>query len=202
MTAERLAGDEAGIRRAVEILSGGGLAAFPTDTVYGIGCRAADHGAVARIFAAKRRPPEKAIPWLIDSLDRAREAGFVPDERAAALAAAFWPGGLTMVLPAAEGDATQAFRVPDHPVALALIAGVGPLATSSANRAAEPETWTADDVAIAMADADELDAIVDGGGVPGGTASSVIDLAGRPARLLREGAVPRSELEGVIGPID
>jgi tRNA A37 threonylcarbamoyladenosine synthetase subunit TsaC/SUA5/YrdC len=87
-------------------------------------------------------------------------------------------------------------------VALALIALAGPLATSSANRSGEPETYDADDVAIAFADTDLLDAILDGGTVPGGVASSVVDLSVAPARLLREGAIERHRLEAVIGPID
>jgi L-threonylcarbamoyladenylate synthase len=202
MAAERLAGDDAGIRRAAELLAAGGLVAFPTDTVYGIGCRAGDAAALQRLFAAKRRPSEKAVPWLVSSLAQAEEAGINPDERARRLADAFWPGGLTLVLSATEGGATQGVRVPDHAVALALISAAGPLATSSANRSGEPETWGADDVAIALADAEELDAILDGGEVPGGVASSVLDLTVRPARLLREGAILRKELEAVIRPID
>lgn len=202
MPADRLQGDAEGIRRAADLLRHGGIVAFPTDTVYGIGCRAGDDEALGRIFIAKRRPAEKAIAWLVGSLADVEAAGFAPDERARALAAAFWPGGLTLVLPAAERTRTQAFRVPAHATALALIAESGPLATSSANRSGEPEAWDADDVAIAFADSDELDAIVDGGQVPGGTASSVIDLSQPRATLPREGAVQRAELEAVIGPID
>lgn len=92
--------------------------------------------------------------------------------------------------------------MPDHPVALALIERAGPLATSSANRSGEPETYEADDVAVAFADSDLLDVILDGGAVPGGVASSVLDLSVQPARLVREGAIGRAELESVIGPID
>jgi L-threonylcarbamoyladenylate synthase len=92
--------------------------------------------------------------------------------------------------------------VPDHPTALALIAAAGAIAASSANRSGEPEAWDADDVAIALADADELDGILDGGRVPGGTASSVLDLSSGQARLVREGALSRAALEAVIGPID
>ena len=199
---DRLASDDQGIATAAQLLRDGRLVAFPTDTVYGIGCRAGDEEALGRLFAAKRRPVEKAVPWLVASLEDVARLGFRVDARSRQLADRFWPGALTMVVAAAQGEATQAFRVPDHAVALALLAASGPLATSSANRSGEPETLDADDVAIAFADADEPAAIIDGGRVPGGVASSVLDLAGPTPRLVREGALPRSEIEGVIGRID
>jgi L-threonylcarbamoyladenylate synthase len=199
---DRLSPDEPGVARAVELLRDGELVAFPTDTVYGIGCRTGDPAALARLFAAKRRPPEKAVPWLVASLDEVTRLGFRADERAAGLADRFWPGALTLVLPAVDGQAIQSFRVPDHALTLALLAAAGPLAVSSANRSGEPETLDADDVAIAFAGSDEPVAILDGGRVPGGVASSVLDLTDTRARLIREGALPRAEIEGVIGPID
>ena len=194
--------DDAGVARAADLLRNGHLVAFPTDTVYGIGCRAGDADALSRLFVAKRRSPEKAVPWLVRSFEEMARLGFRADERAARLAERFWPGALTIVLPALEGGATQAFRVPNHPVTLALLAAAGPLAVTSANRSGEPETLDADDVAIAFADSDEPTATLDGGRVPGGVASSVVDLTGQPARLVREGALPRAEIERVIGPID
>jgi L-threonylcarbamoyladenylate synthase len=200
--ADRLQADAAGVARAADLLREGALVAFPTDTVYGLGCRTGDPAALARIFAAKRRDPEKAVPWLVASAAEVECAGFQADARALSLAERFWPGALTLVLPSARGSPTQAFRVPDHHVALALLAAAGPLAVSSANRSGEPETLDADDVAIAFADAGEPSAILDGGRVPGGVASSVLDLSVPVARLLREGAVSRAELEAVIGRID
>ncbi|MDP9250198.1 MAG: L-threonylcarbamoyladenylate synthase [Chloroflexota bacterium] len=199
---DRLAADATGIAQAADLLRKGALVAFPTDTVYGIGCRAADPQATERLFGAKRRAPDKAIPWLIGSLDEAVALGFVVDDRVREVAARFWPGGLTIVLPGAGGAPGQAVRIPDHPVPLALVAAVGPLATSSANRSGEPETLDADEVAIAFADSDEPTATIDGGPVPGGVASSVLDMTGERPRLLREGALSRSEIEAVIGPID
>lgn len=199
---DRLFPDPIGVSRAAELLGAGELVAFPTDTVYGIGCRTGDPGALARIFAAKRRDLDKAVPWLVASLGDVTGLGFRADERALSLAGRFWPGALTLVLPAIDGSASQAFRVPANEVALALLAAVGPLAVSSANRSGEPETLDADDVAIAFADSDEPSAIVDGGRVPGGVASSVLDLTSPSARLVREGAVSRAEIEVVIGPID
>jgi L-threonylcarbamoyladenylate synthase len=200
--ADRIAADAEGIARAAGLLRAGELVAFPTDTVYGIGCRVGDPEALARIFAAKRRDPEKAVPWLAASRAEVDRSGFRFDQRATALGDRFWPGGLTLVLPAADGSGTQAFRIPADEVALALLAAAGPLAVSSANRSGEPETLDADDVAIAFADSDEPAAILDGGRVAGGVASSVLDLSGPQARLLREGAVSRAEIEAVIGPID
>lgn len=198
----RLASDLDGIAIAAALLRNGDLVAFPTDTVYGVGCRVRDPEALARLFAAKRRPPDKAVPLLVPDLAAAVGSGFVADNRAARLAAHFWPGGLTLVLPSATGGAGQAFRAPNHRVALALLAAAGPLATSSANRSGEPETLDADDVLIAFADGDEPRAVVDGGRVPGGVASSVLDLSRDRPRLVREGAVARGEIEALIGPID
>lgn len=199
---DRLAPDADGVARAADLLRAGHLVAMPTDTVYGIGCRLGDADALGRLFAAKRRPPEKAVPWLIASFDEVGRLGFRGDDRAARLAERFWPGALTIVVPAAEGEGTQAFRVPDHPLMLELLAAAGPLVVSSANRSGEPETLDADDVAIAFADSDEPAATLDGGRVPGGVASTVVDLSGPRARIAREGALPRSEIELVIGPID
>ncbi len=199
---DRLRADPAGIARAAELLAAGEIVAFPTDTVYGIGCRAGDPAALERLFVAKRRPADRAIPLLIGSLSDAATRGFTVDERATALAARFWPGGLTLVLPGVEGEASQAFRIPDHPVAQALVAAAGPLAVTSANRSGEPETLDADDVAIAFADADEPIATIDGGRVPGGIASTVLDLTGTRPRLLREGPVSGAEIESTVGPID
>jgi L-threonylcarbamoyladenylate synthase len=194
-----LAPGDAGIAEAAAFLRAGGLVAFPTDTVYGIGCRVGDEAALARLFEAKRRPAEKAVPILVASLEQAGEMGLEVTP-ARPLADRFWPGGLTLVLAADTGS--QAIRVPDHPVALALIAAAGPLATSSANRSGEPEAYEANDVLIAFADTDLLDAVVDGGRVPGGIASSLVDLTADRPRLLRDGPISRAELEAVIGTLD
>jgi L-threonylcarbamoyladenylate synthase len=206
---ERLSATPEGLAAAAEVLDGLGLVAFPTDTVYGIGCRADDPEAIGRLFAAKRRPVDKQVPILAASLEQAAAFGYAVDDRVRALAARWWPGPLTIVLRAEQGakavsdhPPTQAFRVPDHPVAIALIERSGPLATSSANRSGEPETYDADDVLVAFADDDLLDAVVDGGRVPGGVASTVIDLTGEQVRLLRDGPITREELAEVIGRID
>lgn len=201
---ELVAADETGIALAADILRGGGLVAFPTDTVYGIGCRVGDPAALERLFAAKARPPERQVPVLIADANAAHALGLGLDERAEALAARFWPGPLTLVLPRTDaGDPpTLGVRVPDHPVTRELLGRAGPLATSSANRSGEPEARTPAEVITAFAGVDELDLVVDGGPTPGGVASSVVDLSVTPARLLRESALSRTELEGTIGPLD
>ena len=194
---DRLAADAAGIEAAAALLRDGGLVAFPTDTVYGVGCATAHPESVDALFALKRRPTDRLIPILVDGLESVG-AGWSVDERARQLAAAHWPGALTLVLHAADGR-SQAFRAPDHAVALALIGSAGPLYTTSANVSDEPETLDADDVLIAFAtQADGLAAVVDGGRVPGGVASTVVDLGEGGARVLREGPIGRGELARIV----
>ena len=186
-----------GIARAAELLRAGEVVAFPTDTVYGVGVAASRSDRLPALFALKRRPVDRRIPMLVAGLDQAEAAGWEADARARALAARFWPGALTIVLPGQAG--TQAFRAPDHPTALALIAAAGPILATSANLSDEPDTLGADEVLIAFAtQQDELVAVVDGGAVPGGVASSVVDLSAEPARMLRDGPVSREALAEII----
>lgn len=187
----------AGIARAVELLRDGALVAFPTDTVYGVGMAVAQRRRLSDLFALKRRPVEKRIPILVADLSQATDAGWEADDRARALADRFWPGALTLVLPG-PGD-SQAFRAPDHAVALELIRVAGPILATSANRSGEPDTLGADEVLVAFAtQQDELAAVVDGGAVPGGTPSTVVDLSVTPARILREGPITRKQLGEVV----
>lgn len=187
-----------GVARAAELLRSGEVVAFPTDTVYGVGVAAAHPDRVKALFALKRRPADKQIPILVADLAQAVEAGGIADERAHRLSEHFWPGALTLVL-ATGGGPTQAFRAPDHPVALELIHLAGPILATSANRSGEPDTLGADEVLIAFAmEQDELVAVLDGGPVPGGVASTVVDLSARPARLLREGPIGRQQLAAQI----
>jgi L-threonylcarbamoyladenylate synthase len=186
-----------GIGRAVELLRGGAVIAFPTDTVYGVGVAATHPERIGALFELKQRPLDRRIPLLVTDLDQAVEGGAEADERARALAHRFWPGGLTLVL--RRGAETQAYRAPDHPVALALIEAAGPLYATSANLSDQPDTLAADEVLVAFAmDADALAAVVDGGPVPGGRASTVIDLSASPARVLREGPIDREALAAVV----
>lgn len=184
-----------GLQQAAELLAAGALVAFPTDTVYGVGVAASRPDRLPELFALKRRPPEKAIPLLVATLSQATAAAYVADERAHRLADRFWPGALTLVLPANDGGPTQAFRAPDHAVALALIGVAGPILATSANRSGEPDTLGADEVLIAFAtQQDELAAVVDGGPVPGGIPSTVLDLSVTPARIVRDGPIRRDQL--------
>lgn len=196
---DRLPPTAEGLAAAAAILRGGGLVAFPTDTVYGVACAASRPDRVDALFELKRRPPERRIPMLVSGLD-ALPAGWLADERARAVAARFWPGALTLVIPAERSSGeSQAFRAPDHRVALDLIRAAGPLYATSANVSDEPDTLDADDVLIAFAtQPDQLDAVVDGGRVPGGVASTVLDLSVSPARVLRAGPISADVLASVV----
>ena len=186
-----------GIARAAELLRSGAVVAFPTDTVYGVGVDGARLDLLQALFDLKRRPLDRRIPMLVTGLDQAIDAGWDADDRARALAGRFWPGALTLVLRRAEGS--QAFRAPDHPVALALIRAAGPIYATSANISDQPDTLGADDVLIAFAtDQDGLAAVIDGGAVPGGVASTVLDLTATPARVLREGPITATQLAELI----
>jgi L-threonylcarbamoyladenylate synthase len=184
-----------GIARASALLTAGEVVAFPTDTVYGVGVAASRRDRLPALFELKARPLDRLIPMLVADLSQA--AGWEADARAHALAAAFWPGALTLVLAGHGG--TQAFRAPDHPLALELIRAAGPLLATSANRSGEPDTLGADEVLVAFAgQQDELAAVLDGGRVPGGVASTVVDLSVTPARILRQGPIGADELGTLI----
>jgi L-threonylcarbamoyladenylate synthase len=186
-----------GLARAAELLAAGAVVAFPTDTVYGVAVAGSRPERLEALFELKRRPVDRRIPMLVADLDQAVAAGAVADDRARRLAAQFWPGALTLVLPTADAR-TQAYRAPDDPVALALIRAAGPLFATSANISDQPDTLGADEVLIAFAtQQDELAAVVDGGVVPGGMASTVVDVSVEPMRVLRPGPISREELAGV-----
>jgi L-threonylcarbamoyladenylate synthase len=188
---------EEGLARAAEMLAGGAVVAFPTDTVYGVAVAASRPERIDALFALKARPVDRRIPMLVADLDQAEAAGALPDDRARQLAATFWPGALTLVLPT-QGGGTQAYRAPDHEVALALIRAAGPLLATSANISDQPDTLGADEVLIAFAtQQDELAAVVDGGPVPGGVASTVVDVTASPMRILRPGPIGREVLAEV-----
>ncbi|MCV0402110.1 MAG: threonylcarbamoyl-AMP synthase [Chloroflexi bacterium] len=187
-----------GLDRAAELLASGEVVAFPTDTVYGVGVASTRRDRLDLLFAIKDRPVDKRIALLVSGLDQVREAGWEPDERALRLAERFWPGGLTIVVGAADG-ATQGFRVPDHAVTIDLIKRAGPIYATSANRSSEPDTLAADEVLIAFAQQqDELAAVVDGGPVPGGIGSTVVDVSTTPARVHRIGPVSREAISEVV----
>lgn len=197
------------IRDAAGLLRAGRLVAFPTETVYGLGADATDGEAVARIFAAKGRPSFN--PLIVHAPDAAAHRAHVAfDATADRLAAAFWPGALTLVLPRLESSAiselvsaglpTVAVRVPAHPVAQALLRAADlPVAAPSANRSAAVSPTTAAHVAASLGDG--VDLIVDGGACPGGLESTVVDLTGSIPTILRPGLVTQADLEAVVGKV-
>jgi len=196
------------IERAAAILRGGGLVAFPTETVYGLGAVATDALAVAAIFALKGRPANNPLIVHVADVEQARSLCQSWPDSAAKLAAAFWPGPLSMVLPKVDtipaivsgGGDSVALRCPNHPVALALIRAAGPLAAPSANRSGELSPTSAEHVVRSFGDRSPL--ILDAGPCSGGLESTVIDLRGETPVLLRPGLISKDELERLIGPIN
>jgi L-threonylcarbamoyladenylate synthase len=211
MAARRVADGAAAREEAARVLAAGGLVAIPTDTVYGIAVAIDTPGGIERLFAAKSRPPDKAIGLLLASVEQAADIGEVSGP-AAALADAFWPGGLTLVVPrradrplpaALTGGAlapgaisSVGLRVPDHDAPRALAAAAGPLPTTSANRSGEPEARDASEIEALLGDA--VDLILDGGPSTGGPASTVVDCTAEAPVVLRVGAIPVAEIERVL----
>lgn len=190
------------VREAVRILRSGGLLAFPTDTVYGLGADARHRGALRRLYALKRRDPGKPLAILVESRRKAeRLARF--DARARALARAFWPGGLTLVLPPTaagrrlpRGPRGIGLRVPDHSGLRRVLKAAGtPLAATSANRTGSPECRSAGEVLKTFGDS--IDGLLDGGRARG-RPSTVADLAGPDAVVLRSGAVSDGRLRRAL----
>lgn len=201
MDIERLPASQAGIRRAAELVAAGEIVAFPTDTVYGVGCRWEDETALGRIFELKQRPIERRVPVLVASLDDVGPLGLARDDRAERLAAAFWPGPLTIVLPVAGDAETIGVRAPDHTSALGLIGLTGPLRVTSANLSGHSDALSADEVLEAFGGSELLAAVVDGGTTPGGRPSTVLDLSVDPPRVVRIGPISVQQLSGCIGPV-
>ena len=203
-----LKADDPAVQRAAEVIRAGGLVAFPTETVYGLGADALSGSAVERIFEAKERPRgNPLIVHLADAAALESIAARVPPQARAA-AARFWPGPLTLVLPRAErvplittgGLDTVAARVPSHPVALALIgASDRPIAAPSANRSGRPSPTRAEHV---LADLDgRIEMILDGGPTPVGVESTVVDMTTEPPMLLRPGGVALEQLRDCLGEV-
>jgi L-threonylcarbamoyladenylate synthase len=200
------------IDRAAQLLRAGRLVAFPTETVYGLGANALDAEAVARIFAVKRRPATSPLIVHVASIEMARSLAAAWPEIADCLAQKFWPGPLTLVVEkrsaipdiVTAGLSTVGLRMPAHPVAQALIkAAAIPLAAPSANRFTELSPTTAEHVRHGLAGeiGTEVDFVLDGGPCQVGIESTVLSLVGPVPVLLRPGAISRSELEALIGPV-
>jgi L-threonylcarbamoyladenylate synthase len=190
---------------AVRALDRGELVVVPTDTVYGVGGRPDVPGVTDRIFEAKRRPRGLTLPVLVSGLEQAAGVAAL-DVRARALAEAFWPGALTMVLPRGdqargwnlgEEEETVGVRTPDHPVALELLARAGPLAVTSANRSGETTPATCTGVQAALGEGVAVYLCAD---PRPGQASTVIDLTGERPRILRAGALSPDDVFAALGP--
>lgn len=196
---ERLPATPTGIAEAARLLAEGRIVAFPTDTVYGVAVAASHRDRLPTLFELKRRPLDRRIPMLVGGADHVSTDEWNVDDRAHRLMQRFWPGPLTLVLAPRRESETQGFRAPDHPVALQLIHAAGPLLATSANISDQPDTLSADDVVVAFATQQpELAAVVDGGRVPGGVASTVVDLSVTPARVLRNGPIEHSDLAALL----
>jgi L-threonylcarbamoyladenylate synthase len=195
----------AALADAAAVLQQGGLVAFPTETVYGLGANACSAEATSRIFAAKQRPADNPLIVHVESLAAAEGVTAWVSPLAEQLAQRWWPGPLTLVLEAdpalptvtTGGLATVAVRVPEHPVALALLRATGlPVAAPSANRSGRPSPTSAQHVIDDLGDA--VDLVVDGGPCTLGVESTVVDARGEAPIVLREGSVTR-EMLGLVG---
>jgi L-threonylcarbamoyladenylate synthase len=189
------------IEEGVDILKQGGIIAFPTDTVYGLGASVFSKDTIRRIFKVKQRPFNMALPVLIAGIDQLKEVAAPMPEVATCLAQNFWPGALTLVLLKSKrvpnivtaNEKTIAVRIPAHPVPLALINRLGaPIIGTSANVHGKPSPVTAAEVRAQLGD--KVDLIIDGGRCPDGEASTIVDVTGEIPVLLREGPVSFNEI--------
>jgi L-threonylcarbamoyladenylate synthase len=192
------------VDRGISILKQGGIVAFPTDTVYGLGACANINQAVERVYRIKERPRNMALPLLLPDISKINEvAEFVP-QIVWLLAHNFLPGALTVVLPKSKsvpdiitaGGGTVAIRIPAHPIPVAIAQGLGaPIVGTSANLSGKPSSLTADEVYSQFGN--KIDLVIDGGQCPGGKESTVVDVTGETPVVLREGAISREELKRV-----
>jgi L-threonylcarbamoyladenylate synthase len=188
------------IQRALDVLNHGGLVAFPTDTVYGVGALVFDGKAVESIYVAKDRPIEKAIPVLIADAEDMDKVGMNIPDIARRIAARFFPGPLTCLIPkqptlpsAVSATSTVGVRVPDHEVARAFLRAAGPMAVTSANISGQPSPSTAEEVFAQLNGRIEL--IIDGGKTPGGVPSTVVDCTNNEIKILRVGPISLKEIK-------
>ncbi|MEO8208573.1 MAG: L-threonylcarbamoyladenylate synthase [Chloroflexota bacterium] len=196
MTRTRImADDEVGRAEALRILHAGGIVAIPTDTVYGIAVSPDTPDGIAQLFKIKRRAPDRQIALLVANQGQVSVAA-VPNEASEILAAAFWPGPLTLVLPGRDGAGTIGLRLPDHACPRALAAALGPLPTTSANLSGLPDSLNA--AAVTAALDGEIDLILDGGHTPGAVTSTVVDCTVAPPTVLREGVLGSERVRAAL----
>ncbi len=187
------------IARAVTLLQRGGIVAMPTDTVYGIGALLTDADAIEKLYAVKGREHTKSIAVLLAGAEQLPLVAHGASPAAMRLAARFWPGALTLVVPrlpslpnALSQTDTVGVRVPNHPLVRQLLAASGPLAVTSANLSGQPDALTAQAV-LAQLDG-RIDLVLDGGRTPGAVPSTVVDTLASPPRILRAGPISESEI--------
>ena len=188
----------------LKVLQAGRLVAIPTDTIYGVGALAFDEKAVKSIYVAKGRPVEKAIPILLGDADELPKIASRVPVMARRLAARFWPGPLTLVVPkkvtlpeAISSTETIGVRVPDNSIARALLRSSGPMAVTSANRSGGLSPSTAEEVFLQLNE--HIDLILDGGRTPGGIASTVVDCTTSEPLILRAGPISLNEIKSALG---
>lgn len=188
------------IKKGVKILRNGGVIAFPTDTVYGLGADAFNPPAVERIYELKKRPRHQQFPVLIADAKQLTALAEPIPEIAWFLARRFWPGGLTLVLSRKDSipahltsTSSIAVRIPNHPVCEALIQNLGnPLIGTSANVSGQPAALTAEEVEQQFGG--KIDLIINGGQCPGGKESTIVDITLEPPVVLRQGLIPSHEI--------
>jgi L-threonylcarbamoyladenylate synthase len=191
------------VERARAVLAAGGLIALPTDTVYGLAALVSDSQAIARLYQAKERSENKAIAVLVGELSQLDLVAGALNASALKLAAAFWPGALTLVVPRRPGLPenlsplpTIGVRMPNHAFARRLLNAVGPLATTSANLSGGPNPCNAQEV-LAQLDG-RIELVLDGGDAPGGVPSTVVDCTTPAPTILRQGAISAERLMQVL----
>lgn len=189
------------VKKGVKILKAGGIVAFPTDTVYGLGADAFNSKAVERIYEVKNRPKHIPFPLLISDLSQISTIAAPASQVALFLAKHFWPGGLTLILLKTASlptyltnQSTIAVRIPNHPIPLALIQGLGrPIIGTSANISGKLNNLTIGKVKQQLGD--KVDLIIDGGKCPNGSESTIVDITGEMPAILRQGIIPKHEIE-------
>jgi len=191
------------LKYALDVLRQHGVVAFPTDTVYGLGALAFDPPGIDMLYTVKGRDHKKAIAILLAGLDQLERVAARKVDEIEDLVRAFWPGPLTVILPRhpdvppeVSAGATIAVRIPDHPLALALLERAGPLAVTSANHSGADNSVTAAEVLAQLGG--RIDLILDGGRSPGGQPSTVLDCTGKRPVILREGPISLADIERAL----
>ena len=197
-----LTSDPQCIPMAKQILEMDGVIAFPTDTIYGVAANAFSQSGIEKIYQAKQRPDEKALPVLIADMAQLESLVSEISDHVRRIAEAFWPGALTLILPKApdlpanlSAYPTIGVRMPDLDFTLALLSETGPLATTSANISGGPNPTSAQDVLDQLGG--KINLLLDGGPTPGPTASTVVDATTKEIKILRHGPITLSQLQSI-----